>query len=307
MDEMKKQRIGLGRGLSALFGESAASDEDQQVDRVRLTRLLPIDQVHPGRYQPRRQFLEDDLAALVESVRERGILQPLLVRKDQVVLPGPPRYEIIAGERRWRAAQLAGLHEVPVLVRNLSDREALEVALIENIQRADLTPIEEAEGYRRLMNEFSHTQEDLARSVGKSRSHVANMLRLLALPESIKQMVHDGRLSMGHARALLAVEQPEPYAEQALRQGLNVRQMEMLVKRPLTDTPDADETAPVPTPIGKGKGKRKSIDTSALEKELSQALGLKVTLASKADQGVMQIHYQTLDQLDGVLNRILRR
>ncbi|MFV3127326.1 ParB/RepB/Spo0J family partition protein [Niveispirillum sp. KHB5.9] len=298
MDEPRKNnsRTGLGRGLSALFGEAAGNEEEQQVDRVRLTRLLPIDQVHPGKFQPRRRFDEEALTALVESVRERGILQPLLVRKDPAALPGNSSYEIIAGERRWRAAQLAGLHEVPVLVRTLTDREALEIALVENIQRSDLTPLEEAEGYKRLMDEFSHTQEDLARSVGKSRSHVANMLRLLALPDEVKQMVQDGQLSMGHARALLTAPNPVTAAQEVIKRELNVRQTEALVKQmsaePLVLTKPVKEKAP---------------DTVALEREVSLALGLKVSLSGTGKKGTLQIHYRTLDQLDGVLNRILKR
>lgn len=298
MDEPKKNnsRTGLGRGLSALFGEAAGNEEEQQVDRVRLTRLLPIDQVHPGKFQPRRRFDEEALTALVESVRERGILQPLLVRKDPAGTPGNTSYEIIAGERRWRAAQLAGLHEVPVLVRTLTDREALEIALVENIQRSDLTPLEEAEGYKRLMDEFSHTQEDLARSVGKSRSHVANMLRLLALPDEVKALVQDGSLSMGHARALLTAPDPMAAAQEVIKRELNVRQTEALVKQmsaePLVLTKAVKDKAP---------------DTVALEREVSLALGLKVTLAGTGKKGTLQIHYRTLDQLDGVLNRILKR
>ncbi|OYQ35176.1 chromosome partitioning protein ParB [Niveispirillum lacus] len=298
MDEPKKNnsRTGLGRGLSALFGEAAGNEEEQQVDRVRLTRLLPIDQVHPGKFQPRRRFDEEALTALVESVRERGILQPLLVRKEPGAAPGHTSYEIIAGERRWRAAQLAGLHEVPVLVRTLTDREALEIALVENIQRSDLTPLEEAEGYKRLMDEFDHTQEDLARSVGKSRSHVANMLRLLALPDEVKHLVQEGSLSMGHARALLTAPDPMVAAQEVIKRELNVRQTEALVKQmsaePLVLTKAVKEKAP---------------DTVALEREVSLALGLKVTLAGTGKKGTLQIHYRTLDQLDGVLNRILKR
>lgn len=300
MDEPRKnqQRTGLGRGLSALFGEAAAGEEEQQVDRVRLTRLLPIDQVHPGKYQPRRRFDEEALTALVDSVRERGVLQPLLVRKDPAAPPGAPSYEIIAGERRWRAAQLAGLHEVPVLVRTLTDREALEIALVENIQRSDLTPLEEAEGFKRLMEEFEHTQEDLARAVGKSRSHVANMLRLLALPDGVKALVQDGSLSMGHARALLMAADPLALAQEVVKQGLNVRQTEALVKKMAEAPLPLTEPAPV---------KEKAPDTVALEKEVSQVLGLKVTLSSNGPKGTLQIHYRNLDQLDSVLNRILRR
>ena len=298
MDEPRKSnsRTGLGRGLSALFGEAAGNEEEQQVDRVRLTRLLPIDQVHPGKFQPRRRFDEEALTALVESVRERGILQPLLVRKDPAATPGHTSYEIIAGERRWRAAQLAGLHEVPVLVRTLTDREALEIALVENIQRSDLTPLEEAEGFKRLMDEFDHTQEDLARSVGKSRSHVANMLRLLALPDEVKQLVQDGSLTMGHARALLTAPNPVSAAQEVIKRELNVRQTEALVKQMTTE----------PLVLNKAV-KEKAPDTMALEREVSLALGLKVTLNGTGKKGTLQIHYRNLDQLDVVLNRILKR
>lgn len=295
MDEARKQRMGLGRGLSALFGEAEGSEE--QTERVRLTRLIPIDQLRPGRYQPRRRFDEEEMRALVDSVRERGVLQPLLVRKDEDSPPGAPTYEIIAGERRWRASQLAGLHEVPVLVRSLTDREALEIALIENIQRQDLTPLEEAEGYSRLMAEFEHTQEDLARAVGKSRSHVANMLRLLSLPAAVKQFVQDGVLSMGHARALLTAEDPVGLAQEVIKRGLNVRQTEQLAKLAAART-GADTGKPA---------KVKSPDTVALEREVSNALGLKVTLTAEGQKGSLVIHYRSLDQLDGVLTRILGR
>lgn len=292
-EEPRKRPGGLGRGLSALFGDAAPA-EAEAVDRVRLTRLVPIDQIHPGRYQPRRRFDDEEMRALVDSVRERGVLQPLLVRKDEDSPPGAPSFEIIAGERRWRAAQLAGLHEVPVLVRTLSDREALEIALIENIQRQDLTPLEEAEGFRRLMDEFSHTQEDLARAVGKSRSHVANMLRLLALPDEVKRLVQEGQLSMGHARALLTAHDPAALAQEVVKRGLNVRQTEQLVK-------DAAAGRQAKLPAVKPP------DTVALEREVSTALGLKVVVAGRGPKGVLQIHYKTLDQLDGVLTRILGR
>ncbi|ACJ00185.1 ParB/RepB/Spo0J family partition protein [Rhodospirillum centenum] len=290
-EDSRKRPGGLGRGLSALFGDAAPA-EGEPADRARLTRLVPIDQLHPGRYQPRRRFDDEEMRALVDSVRERGVLQPLLVRKDEDSPPGAPSYEIIAGERRWRAAQLAGLHEVPVLVRTLTDREALEIALIENIQRQDLTPLEEAEGFRRLMDEFSHTQEDLARAVGKSRSHVANMLRLLALPDEVKRLVQEGQLSMGHARALLTAHDPAALAQEVVKRGLNVRQTEQLVK-------DAAAGRQAKLPAVKPP------DTVALEREVSTALGLKVVVAGRGPKGVLQIHYKTLDQLDGVLSRIL--
>jgi len=298
MDEQRKRPTGLGRGLSALFGDTPGAEAEPQGERVRLTRLIPIDQATPGRYQPRRRFDEEELRALVDSVRERGVLQPLLVRKLSEPEPGGATYEIIAGERRWRAAQLAGLHEIPVLVRSLTDREALEIALIENIQRQDLTPLEEAEGFRRLMEEFQHTQEDLARAVGKSRSHVANMLRLLQLPDGIKAMVQDGTLTMGHARALLTAQDPMALAQQVVKQELNVRQTEALVRQ--------EQAAKVETQV-KALARQKAPDTVALERELSNALGLKVAVNGRGAKGVLQIHYKSLDQLDGVLNRILKR
>jgi ParB family chromosome partitioning protein len=290
MDEPRK-RTSLGRGLSALFGEAAT--EEEGAERVRLTRLVPIEFLQPGRFQPRRRFEVEAIRGLVESVREKGILQPILVRKlDEI--GGQSRYEIIAGERRWRAAQLAGLHEVPVLVRQLEDRDALEVALIENIQRQDLTPLEEAEGFQRLMDEFEHTQEDLARVVGKSRSHVANMLRLLGLPDPVKAMVQEGGLSMGHARAVLTASDPVELAKEVVKRGLSVRQTEQLAKSP----------APKAAPVQMGV---RSPDTLALEQELTQALGLKVRLTSRGHSGTVEVQYQSLDQLDGLLARILRR
>lgn len=288
MDEMKK-RSNLGRGLSALFGEAAAEGDASVPGRN--PRTLPIELLRPGQYQPRRHFDEDAIRNLVESIRERGVLQPLLVRPLEQTANGVQTYEIIAGERRWRAAQLAGLHDVPVVLRPLSDREALEVALIENIQRQDLTPLEEAEGYQRLMGEFAHTQEDLARAVGKSRSHVANMLRLLGLPDAVKAMVQDGSLSMGHARALLTAANPLELAKEVVRRGLSVRQTEQLAKAgPL----------PARTPAAKAP------DTIALEQELGASLGLKVKLATKGQAGTLSIHYSSLDQLDGVLARLQR-
>ncbi|MEI6986634.1 MAG: ParB/RepB/Spo0J family partition protein, partial [Rhodospirillaceae bacterium] len=231
-DELKRpdsgKRPSLGRGLSALFGE--VNDEYSSGDRVRQTKQLPVEFIHPGRFQPRRKFDEEAIAELAQSVREKGILQPLLVRRSP---DKANHYEIIAGERRWRAAQAAGLHEVPVVLRDLSDREALEISIIENVQRQDLTALEEAEGYRRLLDEFKHTQEDLARALGKSRSHVANTLRLMALPEPIKLMLHDGQLTAGHARALLTATNPLSLAEEVVAKGLNVRQTEQLARNDL--------------------------------------------------------------------------
>lgn len=282
---------GLGRGLSSLLGEPdgegsgpRASSPPSGVRQMPVTALSPL----PG--QPRRFFDESALDELAESIAARGVIQPIVVR------PHGKGYQIVAGERRWRAAQRARLHEVPVVVRDFTDAETMEIALVENIQRSDLTPLEEAEGYKRLMDEFDHTQEDLARSVGKSRSHVANMLRLLALPDDVKALVQDGSLSMGHARALLTAPDPMAAAQEVIKRELNVRQTEALVKQmsaePLVLTKAVKDKAP---------------DTVALEREVSLALGLKVTLNGTGKKGTLLIHYRTLDQLDGVLNRILKR
>lgn len=288
------RRASLGRGLSALFGE--ATEDYSALDKVRQSKQVPIEFVHPGRYQPRRKFDEEAIKGLVESIRDKGILQPLLVRRDA---EDANSYELIAGERRWRAAQIAGLHEVPVIIRDLSDREALEIALIENIQRQDLTPLEEAEGYRRLMEEFEHTQEDLARAVGKSRSHVANMMRLLSLPDPVKTMVQDGALTAGHARALLTAPDPAAAAREVVTRGLNVRQTEDLMRG---DQPKAKKGG-----SGSGSGAVpavKDVDLINLEEEISARIGLKVAINPQGQRGTITIHYQTLDQLDDVLHRL---
>lgn len=296
----ENRKRGLGRGLSALFGEvdsepsvgeiapQAAADASPGGKEL---RLMPVEKLHPGRYQPRRVFDETAISDLVESVREKGVLQPLLVRPDP---DAPGSYEIIAGERRWRAAQAASLHDVPVIVREMSDREALEVALIENLQRQDLTPLEEAEGYHRLQEEFSHTQEELAKTVGKSRSHVANMMRLLMLPPPIKDMLDRGDLTAGHARALLTARDPLELAEQVASKGLNVRQTEKLVQKE----------------VGKNGGKKgaskntQDADIVALERDLTQLLGLKVSIHLAGRGGEISIHYGTLEQLDSILHRL---
>lgn len=282
------RRASLGRGLSALFGE--ATEDYSALDKVRQSKQVPIEFIHPGKYQPRRTFDEEALQGLVESIRDKGILQPLLVRRDAETANS---YELIAGERRWRAAQIAGLHEVPVVIRDLSDREALEIALIENIQRQDLTPLEEAEGYRRLMDEFEHTQEDLARAVGKSRSHVANMMRLLSLPDSVKGLVQDGSLTAGHARALLTAPDPAAVAREVVKRGLNVRQTEDLMR-------GGDGVKPGK----KNGGTPRDVDLVRLEEEISATIGLKVAINPQGKRGTITIHYQTLDQLDDVLRRL---
>ncbi len=280
----EQRRRGLGRGLSALLGEPAAVEAAVGPLAAGL-RTLPVERLRPGRFQPRRRFDQQAIDDLVESVREKGILQPLLVRR-----LGEDDYEIIAGERRWRAAQAAMLHEVPVIVRDFSDGEALEVALVENLQREDLSPLEEAEGYRRLLEEFSHTQEQLAQVVGKSRSHVANTMRLLGLPEPVKQMVDDGELTAGHARALLTAKNPVALARDVVARGLNVRQTEKLAA-----AKDAEPKSPPPP---------KDADLLALERDLAQHLGLKVAISLQGKGGQVAIHYNTLEQLDDVLRRL---
>ena len=281
-----KQR--LGRGLSALLGDD---DEDfGSVERLAAGNTLPVEYLEPGRFQPRRNFDADEMESLVNSIREKGVLQPILVRAHS---DKPGRFEIVAGERRWRAAQQAQLHEVPVVTKELSDRDTLEIALIENLQRENLTPLEEADAYQRLMDEFSHTQEALAQVIGKSRSHVANMLRLLTLPERVKEMVDSGILTAGHARTLVNAENPEVLAQQIAARGLNVRQAERLAQQAKGTPPKAS-----------GRRDDKDADTLALERDLSGLLGLKVNIRFFGKDGSLTINYKTLEQLDDVLHRL---
>ena len=289
IDETKRR--GLGRGLSALFGDEAetnpASNNRQQ---------LPLDQLQPGRWQPRRHFDEGSVANLAESIRARGILSPLLVR-----MIATDRYEIIAGERRWRAAQMAGLHEVPAIIRSVDDREALEIALVENVQREDLSPLEEAEGFRRLVEEFGHTQEALAQVIGKSRSHIANMLRLLALPEAVKIMVGNGQLTAGHARALLAAPDPAAAARDVIGRGLNVRQTENLVRQ-AAGKHQSDGVA-------SGRSAEVSAASASFQlvaAELSDNLGLFVQInpGHAGKEGALTIRYRTIDQLNLLISRL---
>jgi ParB family chromosome partitioning protein len=291
MSEDKKR--GLGRGLSALLGDDAEEMiENRKVVQTGGIKTLPIEQIKPGRFQPRHGFDEEKINDLVESIREKGVLQPILVRS----LAGHADvYEIVAGERRWRAAQLAQLHEMPVIIKELDDRAALEIALVENLQRQDLSAIEEADGYRRLMEEFSHTQEDLGRVIGKSRSHVANTLRLLNLPRSVKDLMEAGSLSAGHGRALLAANDPAALAEMVVSKGFNVRQTEKLVQ---------DEKAVKIEKAVKKQAKEKDPDTLALERDLSNSLGLKVSIDIKGRKGAVTIHYESLEQLDDILHRL---
>lgn len=288
IDEPRK---GLGRGLSALLGEEAAAPIDRALEAAPHT--VPIEQLSPGQFQPRKHFDDEEMASLVESVRSKGILQPILVRRDPVHADA---YEIIAGERRWRAAQRAQLHEVPVIVRELSDLEALEIALIENLQRENLSPIEEAKGYQRLMDEFSHTQEALAKAMGKSRSGIANALRLLTLPQAVQDQVDVGALSAGHARALVGADDPEGLAAEIIRKELSVRQAERLAQTAKGGLPSRPKKAPAKDP-----------DTIALEHDLSNMLGLRVRIKFRGDGakgGSVTIDYSTLDQLDDILQRL---
>lgn len=283
-DEGKRRQ--LGRGLSALLGEE--SEDYAELDRLRLSKTVPVEFLQPSRFQPRRRFDEEEIRGLVDSIRANGILQPILVRR---ITDQPDRFEIIAGERRWRAAQAAKLHEVPVIIKDLSDGDALEIALVENLQRQNLTPLEEAEAYRRLMEEFSHTQEDLARALGKSRSHIANTLRLLGLPEPVRTLLDEGKLTAGHGRALLAAADPARLAEQVVSKGLNVRQTETLAQ--------GKKRAPRPAAHAE-----KDADTIALENEVSNLLGLKVAINHHPAGGTVTIRYQTLEQLDEILRRL---
>ncbi|HUJ99306.1 MAG TPA: ParB/RepB/Spo0J family partition protein [Stellaceae bacterium] len=286
------RRRGLGRGLSALLGEEGG-EGTASAEAPRATRALPVELLHPGRYQPRRYFDTESQQALVESIKAQGILQPLLVRRHPDI---EGHYEIVAGERRWRAAQAAQLHEVPVLLRELADREALEIALVENVQRQDLNPLEEAEGYRRLLEEFRHTQEDLARVVGKSRSHITNMMRLLSLPEEVRELVSTGAISAGHARALIGLENATELAHKIVAQGMSVRQVERLAQAEARHKEKLEKPASL-------AGARDA-DTAVLERELTQLLGLKVQIVFTGQGGILSIHYKTLDQLDDVLRRL---
>ena len=288
--ETPKRR--LGRGLSALLGDPEA-DNDAASPEPRVTDKLPIEWLQPSPFQPRRRFDQDDMAGLVESIRDRGMLQPILVR----LKPGDlEAYEIVAGERRWRAAQQAQLHDVPVIIKDLNDRDTLEIALIENLQRENLTPLEEAQAYSRLMREFDHTQEALGRSVGRSRSHVANTLRLLELPDEIKSWVDSGELSAGHARALLGTPDAIGIARKVLRAGLNVRQTEQLCQKRKQPTPAAKRKAKDDT--------AKDADTLILERDLSALLGLRVNIDFQGTGGSLMICFDHLEQLDDILQRL---
>lgn len=285
-DDPSRKR--LGRGLAALIG-----DMDKPVQpsapRMGADGRVPIEHVRPNPRNPRRNFPEAELADLAQSIREHGIVQPVVVRP-----AAGDGFEIIAGERRWRAAQLAGLAEIPVIIRAVDDRVALELAIIENVQRADLNPVEEALGYQQLIEEHNYTQADLGQVIGKSRSHVANTLRLLKLPDSVRTMLVDGVLSAGHARTLVTTSDPASLAQRIVDEGLSVRQAESLAQQP-----EAASQPPRPA-----KSTEKDTDTLALEKALSDVTGLKVTIAHGNKGGEVRIAYRTLEQLDGLCRRL---
>jgi ParB family transcriptional regulator, chromosome partitioning protein len=283
----KNEKRGLGRGLSALMADVHLAGPDQPHSQRKAELHLPVDKLEPNPQQPRLDFKREELDSLADSIRQKGVIQPLIVRRK----PGRDVYEIVAGERRWRAAQLAQLHEVPVVVRDLDDTEVLEVAIIENIQREDLNAIEEALGFRQLMTRFGHTQEKLAEALSKSRSHVANLLRLLTLPTDVQDMVREGRISAGHARALIGSPQAAELAAQVVAKGLSVREVEKLMKA--SSTAKSVETK-------SAKGPEKDADTRVLEADLSANLGMKVRIdhGSGGEGGQVTIRYDSLDDLD---------
>ena len=285
----------LGRGLSALLGEKPGDLKGHNNDSGKDTAdlgfsMVPIEFLVPSLLQPRKSFAQEELESLANSIKERGILQPILVRKSG---ERGGEFEIIAGERRWRGAQLAGIHEVPVIIKHLRDEEVLQVALIENIQRADLNALEEALGYRQLIDEFEHTQESLSRILGKSRSHIANFLRLLTLPNSIKNYLKDGKITAGHARTLVGVENATDIANKIIGDQLNVRQAEGLVKSQKNPPPKTTDPQ-----------YHKDSDTLALERSLSDSLGLSVVIGFDGRGGKVTIKYESLDQLDEIIGRL---
>lgn len=283
----KTDRRGLGRGLSALMADVHLAGPEQMATPRKAELHVPVEKLEPNPQQPRLDFKQDELESLADSIRQKGVIQPLIVRRKI----GRDVYEIVAGERRWRAAQLAQLHEVPVVVRDLNDTEVLEVAIIENIQRADLNAIEEALGFRQLMTRFGHTQEKLAEALSKSRSHVANLLRLLTLPDDVQDLVRDGKLSAGHARALIGSPRASELATQIVAKGLSVREVERLMK--------AQETLKSASPKV-AKGSEKDADTRALEGDLSANLKMPVRIEHSAsgESGELVIRYGSLDDLD---------
>ncbi len=292
MARSTKKSRGLGRGLSALMADVAQDEQGSDAPR-RPDLMVPVEQVQPNPDQPRRTFDDAPLQELAKSIAEKGVIQPLIVR---AAPNDPDRYEIVAGERRWRAAQIAKLHEIPVLLRDYDDTEVLEVAIIENIQRAELNAVDEAAGYRQLMDRFGHTQEQLATALGKSRSHIANLMRLLSLPEEVQNYLITGAISVGHARALIGHEQSVILAREIIQRKLSVRETERLVKQGPAIKKRSVPGAPVP----------KDADTVQIENELTATLGMKVTIDHKAgdEGGKLMIGYRSLDQLDDLLRAL---
>ncbi len=289
---MSDKSARLGRGLAALIGDAAPIDNIRPEEREGV-RKIGVEQIIANRSNPRQQFDDEQLEDLAASIKEKGIMQPLLVRQSE---ENSEIFEIIAGERRWRAAQRAGLSEVPIIVRQVDDKEALELAIIENVQREDLNSIEESMGYEQLIEQFNYTQAELAKVIGKSRSHVANTLRLLKLPKEVQQMISQGELSAGHARALITADNPLKLAKKIIKEGLSVRQAEALAQK---------EGEPK-TKTKREKG-QKDADTLALEKRLSDALGFEIFIDDRGNKGSVRINYQSLEQLDDIVARLLRQ
>lgn len=296
-----KRAKGLGRGLSALMAgvDTAAQPREDNASQglpIELgEKYVPIEKIFPNPEQPRRRFADEDLEDLANSIRAKGVIQPLIVRKRP---NGEGEFEIVAGERRWRASQMAQLHELPVIEREFTDTEVLEVAIIENIQRSDLNPVEEAFGYQQLMDKFGHTQEKLAEALGKSRSYIANLLRLLNLPDTVQDYLKEGKLSIGHARALITTDNATSIARQVVEGGLSVRETEKLVKRLAQGSENSDATTKQRAPSAADK----DADTKALEGDLSAAIGMSVSVNhdSKNEKGTVVISYSNLDQLDDI-------
>ena len=289
MGDKKLKRKVLGRGLSALMAEVKPVIGDYDVDEETGVFSVSIDQIEPNPNQPRRTFLKDDLDDLSNSIIEKGIIQPLIVRK---INDKKDVYQIVAGERRWRAAQLARVHKVPVVVRSFSDVEVLEIAIIENIQRADLNPIDEANGYQQLMVKYNHTQDKLSKVLGKSRSHIANLLRLLNLPNDVQILLGSGKISIGHARALITRSDASSLAKEIIRKKLSVREIEKLIKVDLGSS------------LKKPLSKTKDADTRAIEGDLKAAIGMSVDIGHDVStgKGTLKIKYNNLDQLDKLIN-----
>jgi len=283
----KDEKKNLGRGLAALLGEE--SQDYAELDKARQMKVVSIDQLVPSPFQPRREFKKEHLETLSHSIKEKGVLQPLVVRRKK---EDKNVYEIIAGERRWRASQMAELHEVPVVVKDMTDEEALHIALIENLQRQDLNPLEEARAFQRLMREFNHTQEAVAQAVSRSRSHVANSLRLLNLPQSVQLLISEGKLSAGHARTLVSSDFPEVLAQQIIDRNLSVREAERLTQAARQMAPKA------------ANHNQKDPDIVNLERDLSAKLGMKVNIQFRGKAGTITFHYSDLDQLDSIIGNL---